>query len=387
MSEFTIETHDGVAELGADEWSALVENSSPFLEYGFLTALEDAGCVGDGTGWFPAIVSVRRAGELVAACPFYIKTHSKGEFVFDWSWADAAHRAGIQYYPKGVVAVPFTPVTGERLLVRGDLDGSEREMLRRVLIEATLEVAEQAGLSSVHYNFVISEELKSLEELEIPGRSGVQYHWKNPAGDGRYESFDDYLARFRSKQRANIRRERRKLGEDGVVTRVVRGDELTHELMDRMFEYYRSTVRKFHWGHQYLNREFFHLALERIRDRIHIVVAERDSEEYAGAFNLFKDGRLYGRYWGCSKEVQFTHFEVCFYKAIEWCIEHEVDVFEPGAGGEHKFQRGFEATKTYSAHFMRDPRLDRAIADFLDYEKRHVDRHVDLLNEEGPFKD
>lgn len=383
----TIESHDGVTELDAAEWDELVGDESPFLEYGFLSSLEDSGCVGEGTGWFPVILSARRGDKLVGAAPLYIKTHSKGEFVFDWSWADAAQRAGIRYYPKGVVAVPFTPVTGARLLTHHELEDDFREGLRKALATAAMKVADDAELSSIHYNFLLPEEVETFEEIDVPVRSGVQYHWQSPEGDDRYQEFDDYLARFRSKQRANIRRERRKLGEDGVVTRVLTGDELTHDLMDRMFEYYRSTVRKFYWGHQYLNREFFHMVLDRLRDRLHIVVAERRGEEYAGAFNLLKDERLYGRYWGCSKEVQFTHFEVCFYKSIEWCIDNDVAVFEPGAGGEHKFHRGFEATKTYSAHYIREPRLENAIADFLDYENKQIDRHVDMLNEEGPFKD
>lgn len=381
-----IETHGSVHAIGEATWQRLLgPDGTPFLEYNFLAALEDTGCVDADSGWYTALVTAAtETGDVIGALPLYLKSHSQGEFVYDWGWADAAARIGVSYYPKGVIAAPLTPVTGARLLT-GD---GEAEPVRRALIAGAIEVARAANLSSLHFNFITEDEVAFFEELGLPIRTQLQYHWVNGrrGGAAHYETFDDYLAQFRAKRRANIRRERRKLVEDGVVARVLAPEELTPEQMRRVYRYYANTVNKFYWGQRYLNEEFFLEVARTMRDRLHIVVAEQHGEQFAGAFNVVKGDRLYGRYWGCTREVEFAHFEVCMYRAIEWAIEHNIEVFEPGHGGEHKHERGFEATKTYSAHWIADARFADAVARFCREEEVAVDRRLALLNEESPLK-
>ena len=383
MNKLIVQTHESVAALGAATWDSLTADASPFLEYAFLRALEETGCVDGATGWHTTIVTLRDEDDdrLIGALPLYLKTHSRGEFVYDWAWADAAHRAGLPYYPKGVVAVPLTPVTGPRLLVAPDV--VDPNAARQALVAAAIEVARAAGLSSLHFNFITAEEAAFFEQVGLPVRTQLQYHWR----DQNYARFDDYLGRFRSKRRANIRRERRKLAEAGVTTRIVTGDELTPAQMRRMFRYYADTIQKYYWGSQYLTEDFFLEIARTMRDRVHLVVAERDGREFGGAFNLYKGARLYGRYWGALDEVEFAHFEVCQYAPIEWAIEAGIAVFEPGHGGEHKFERGFEPTLTYSAHWFADAGFDHAIRQFLNQERPAVQLRMDALQDESPFKD
>lgn len=390
-----IQAHEGIQSIGKTSWQALVAHESPFLDFNFLSLLEQAGCVGERAGWHPIFLTASAADDpntLLGALPLYIKTNSAGEFVFDWSWADAAHRAGIDYYPKGLVAVPFTPVTGRRILLNPTLDARDQAALAKLMLNASLELAyEQLGLSSMHYNFILEQERSLFEQGPWMARAGIQYHWYNRTSSApdapACASFDDFLARFRSKRRANIRRERRVLADAGVYTRVLRADELDEQHMRLMFRFYRSTVQKFYWGQQYLNQDFFLALPEAIPDFLHVVFAyDAQDQPFAGAFNLVKDKRLYGRYWGCSQEVEFAHFEVCMYTPIQWCIEHQIEVFEPGAGGEHKYERGFEPTMTYSAHAIQDPRLAGAVSRFLAQEREHTAHQLDALQHESCLK-
>ena len=384
--DVVIRLHDSIEHIDAAQWAELVAHESPFLHHGVLKLFETTGCVGEGTGWMPLFFAAYTTQDgkerLVGALPFYIKTNSAGEFVFDWGWADAAHRAGIEYYPKGLVAVPFTPVTGRRVLVRPGEPNAQ--VLAQLLVEAAREVADkQLGLSSVHFNFILPEERGIFEDLDIPIRYGVQYHWRNRSGAAEdaapYKDFDDFLGRFRSKRRANLRRERRKLAAQGVTTRVVWQEGFDEEMMHKMFVFYKRTIDKFHWGRQYLNEAFFQELPGVIPEFLHFVVASHDGRDVAGAFNLCKDRRLYGRYWGATEDLEFAHFEVCMYTPITWCIDHGVEVFEPGAGGEHKFERGFEPTIMHSAHHIRHPGLDGAIRDFLAQERQHIQSQVQGL--------
>lgn len=384
----TIDTIDGVSELDADAWNRLVDDASPFLEYGFLATLEQTGCLEPDSGWTPRIIVARnRDGRLAGAVPFYVKHNSDGEFVFDYSWANASHRAGRPYYPKGVVAVPFTPVTGLRILVDDDRDDAD-DITARLLDEA-IELTDELDLSSLHFNFIRPKRRHLFEERDLPIRLGYQYHWLNDDGtdaNASYGDFDDYLNRFRSKKRSNIRRERRKLRERGVTTRVVRGDELTDADMRRMFRYYLDTIHKYFYGRQYLTEAFFVAIREHLADRLHLVFAEDDGEPFAGAFNLVKNRQLYGRYWGCKRDVKYAHFETCIYRPVQWCIEHGIERFEPGAGGEHKFDRGFEPTPTYSAHYLRDPLLGEAVEDFIEHERRQIRDEIARMKDNSPFK-
>jgi predicted N-acyltransferase len=325
----------------------------------------------------------------------YEKTHSAGEFVFDWSWADAAQRAGIPYYPKGVVAVPFTPASGRRLLVDPDHDSADA--IRDELIDSAIALCERSGLSSLHFDFIRDEERAPLDEAGCALRNDIQYQWYNGLKSGArepYDDFEDFLSELRSKRRSNIKRERRKLREKGVDIRVVRGEALSQEALDthmrRMFGYYRNTVNKFFYGNLYLNEAFFVEIGRKMAEQVHLVVAEKDGEEFAGAFNM--EGRsegsdvLWGRYWGQSRDVDYTHFEVCFYKPVEWCIDQGIDRFEAGAGGDHKHDRGFQPTRTYSAHHIEHPRLSEAIEDVIRRETIAINDRVSRMEENSPIK-
>jgi len=392
-----IQAHEGILSIPREDWQPLVAHESPFLDYGFLSLLEQTGCVSERAGWLPLIITATRSrpgspDKLIAALPFYIKTNSAGEFVFDWSWADAAHRSGLSYYPKGLVAVPFTPVTGRRVLLCPTLTPQEHEPIAQALISACVELAQrQLKLSSVHFNFILPQERPHFDAVGLLPRAGIQYHWYNRTearqDAPRCRSFDDFLARFRSKRRANVRRERRRLQEQGITTKVLRAQDLDEATMHLMFTFYRNTVEKFYWGQQYLNEELFLRLPEVLPDPLHLVFAyDEQGAPFAGAFNMTKDDRLYGRYWGCTQEVEFAHFEVCMYTPIQWCIDHQVDVFEPGAGGEHKYERGFEPTFTYSAHAIFDPRLRHAISQFLAQERAHTAHQLDALKADSCLK-
>lgn len=353
---------DGVAEVPRDEWNALAGADSPFLEWDWLASLEQAGCLEPASGWAARPLVLHEGGRLVAACPLYVKGNSEGEFVFDWGWADAAHRAGIDYYPKLLVGVPFTPVSGHRLLTA---PGQERAGGLATLASALRELCTRNALSGVHVNFCCEDERAALERAGFLARLGLQYHWFNHD----YRSFDDYLARLRSKRRNQVRRELRAIGEAGIRVQSFLGEEIPERLLASLFRLYLSTVEKKYWGRRYLNARFFELLCERFRERLCIVAALRGEELLAGAINVQKGDALYGRYWGALAEVRHLHFVVCYYAGIEHCIRRGLRRFEPGAGGDYKQLRGFDATPTWSAHFLRDPRLREAVARFLAEER------------------
>jgi predicted N-acyltransferase len=355
-----VELLDGVADVPRDEWNALVRDESPFLEWDWLASLEHAGAVGAETGWLPKPLVARDGQRLLAACPLYVKSHSEGEFVFDWGWADAAERAGIRYYPKLLVSVPFTPVAGARFLVAR---GEDRPAWIRRLGAALRDLCNANDLSGVHVNFTRVDETEPLLQEGYLLRVGIQYHWRN-AG---FASFDDYLARFRSKRRNQIKRERKEMRENGVAIETFVGDAIDDALFEPMFRFYRSTVENHYWGRQYLNRAFFELLR---------VVARREGELIAGTANVEKNSVLYGRYWGATRPLRHLHFNVCYYAAIEHCIEAGIQRFEPGAGGDYKFLRGFDAQPTYSLHYLCEPRLADAVARFLEAER--AETHVAL---------
>jgi predicted N-acyltransferase len=375
MSDAPIEvgTHGSMRELGeADYRSLLGPDTPPFLRFEWLDALERTGCVVPERGWLPMHLSVRQGGELIAAAPAYVKGNSEGEFVFDHAWARFSEvELGLSYYPKLVVAVPFTPATGPRLLVR---PGVSRAPLARAFVRALDAVCQQAGLSGAHVLFPAEAEAKDYTDAGLLERHGVQFHWRN-AG---YETFDDFLGCFNAKRRHQIKRERRELVERGVVLDVHTGSELGPALADFVFDFYVATVDKFAWGRRYLTRGFFEEVLSTMPDALHVVVArDASGRKLGGAFNLLGEHRLYGRDWGATAEVPFLHFNVCFYKGVEEAITRKLEAFEPGAGGEHKVARGFEPTVTRSVHHLADPRLRAAVADHLRRERRAVDEHVE----------
>ncbi|WP_158542478.1 GNAT family N-acetyltransferase [Lujinxingia litoralis] len=386
MEQLRIEIRPGVGTLDPAAWDALSADTNPFLSHAFLSTLERTGCLDEASGWVPQILCAFADDALVGALPLYLKFHSRGEFVFDWSWAEAAHRAGIPYYPKAVVAVPFSPVTGARVLVRPE---AHSPAVMRALVRAAIALADQAGLSSLHFNFIRPEDRALFAELGLPIRAGIQYQWQNhdPVSGAPYTDFDGFLGAFRAKRRATIRRERRELQRAGVRARVLRGDELTDEVMRRMHRYYADTVDKFFYGERYLNEAFFVEIARAMPGALHLMMLEQEGEPFGGAFNLVDDTHLFGRYWGCERQVRFAHFEACIYAPVTWAIAQGLQVFEPGAGGDHKYERGFTPTATYSAHYIRDQRLRLAIQDFLAQEHREVDTRIDALRQIGPLKE
>ena len=370
---------EGVSALSPEEWNALVGEESPFLEWEWLASLEEAGAVGERTGWGARPLVIREEGRLVAACPLYLKLHSEGEFVFDWGWADASERAGIPYYPKMLVGVPFTPVTGARLL---SAPGEHGRAWTELLGKALRDTCEANELSGVHVNFCQEEELDTLEGLGYQVRLGLQYHWLNEG----YSSFDDYLTRFRSKRRNQIRRERRELEKQGVVIETHVGRDIPDSLFQPMFEFYKTTVQEHFYGRQYLNFPFFELIRDTFRDRLVFIVARQGNKPIAGTFNVAKGNILYGRYWGATRNLRHLHFNVCYYAAIEHCIEAGLQRFEPGAGGNYKQLRGFDPYPTRSAHFLREPRLADAVTQFLRAEREEVGETIDWYRERSALK-
>jgi predicted N-acyltransferase len=378
-SGYTFELADGVASIPAAEWNALVGDESPFLEWEWLASLEEAGCVSEEQGWQPRPLLLRRAGRLVAACPLYVKAHSEGEFVFDWGWADAAARAGIAYYPKLLVGVPFTPVTGARFL---SAPGADRGTCVAQLAAALRDLCADHGLSGIHVNFCREDEAAWLSQAGWLLRIGIQYHWHNEG----FTSFEEYLGRLRSKRRNQVRRERRGVALQGVTTEVVRGDAIPDALFEPMVRCYRATVDAHVYGRRYLNRRFFALLAERFRQRLCFVVARRGEEVVGGTVNVVKGDTFYGRYWGELAPIRYLHFDVCYYAAIAHCIETGLQRFEPGAGGDYKFLRGFDARPTRSLHHLADPRLARAVARFLEAERADADALIEHLGRHSARK-
>lgn len=377
--QHSLELGQGVARVPAAEWNALVGADSPFLEWEWLASLEQAGCVGDEQGWQPRPLLLYEAGKLVAACPLYVKAHSEGEFVFDWGWADAAARAGIAYYPKLLVGVPFTPVTGARFLCA---PGQDRAACTARLAAALRALCADHALSGVHINFCLEEEASALERQGYLLRVGLQYHWRNEG----FRSFDEYLAGLRSKRRNQVRRERRGVLEQGVRTEVLQGDAIPDALFEPLFRCYTATVDAHVYGRRYLNRRFFELIAERFRHRLCCVVARRGDEVVGSTLNVVKGEAFYGRYWGGLDAIRYLHFDVCYYAAIEHCIEAGIQRFEPGAGGDYKFLRGFDATATRSLHHLEDPRLARAIARFLEAERAEAGQVIEHLGRHSARK-
>jgi uncharacterized protein len=368
-SEFIAKTASGVSELNARAWDGLA-GGEPFVSHAFLSALEDSGSVGPGTGWSPVPILIEAKGRLLAAAPAYLKAHSQGEYVFDHGWADAWERAGGQYYPKLQVAVPFTPVPGPRLL------GSRPQQLLAALEAVTA----QNDLSSAHITFVDPAGAVEAERRGWLIRHGVQYHWFNRG----YASFDEFLAALNSRKRKTLRKERAAAVEE-LDIRILRGSEIGPPEWDAMWAFYQDTGSR-KWGRPYLTRAFFDLIGERMGDSVLLFLACRGSRPIAGALNFIGLDTLYGRYWGCTEEVPFLHFELCYYRAVEWAIDHGVSSVQAGAQGEHKIARGYEPVITRSAHFIPNRSFRSAVAEFLEAERQGVASEADWLRRNLPYR-
>lgn len=372
--ELTARMVPSVGSLNADEWNALGGTRNPFVSHEFLTALEDSGSVGEGTGWEPAPITITdEEGELLAALPSYAKGHSQGEYVFDHSWADALERAGGRYYPKLQIAAPFTPATGPRLLMK---DAN----LALHLLRAAEAVCLQSNLSSAHATFIEPEQLAYFEEGDWLLRSDLQFHWENR----NYASFDQFLEQLASRKRRALRKERRG-AQEGVKIVALSGDDIKPEHWDIFWIFYQDTgARK--WGTPYLTREAFELLSERMADKMVLGLAYQDETPIAGALHFIGQDALYGRYWGCTREKRFLHFEMCYYQAIDIAIERGLKRVEAGAQGGHKISRGYEPVKTWSAHWIADPGFRAAVADFLEREREGVATDQMFLDQRTPFK-
>jgi uncharacterized protein len=359
---------DSLAGVDAGEWNALA-GGQPFVRHEFLSALIDTGCAGARSGWQPQFLLVRRAGALVAAMPLFAKSHSYGEYVFDWAWAEAHERHGVDYYPKLLSAIPFTPVRGARLL------GQEKE----VLVDAALELARDC--SSLHVLFPAEDELPVLLGRGMMLRRTVQFHWRN-AG---YADFEDFLGRMTHQRRKNIRQERRRVREAGVSLSWVEGNAIQQRHWEFFNRCYRRTYSE-HRSSPYLSLDFFLRIGAALADNLVLVIAEREGRPIACAFFVKDEERLYGRYWGALEHVPLLHFECCYYQAIDYAIARGLKVFEGGAQGEHKIFRGLLPVEGPSAHWLAHPRFARAVEDFLQREGAGITHYVDELREHSPFK-
>jgi len=373
-NELTVRLAPSVGSFDRDAWNALCCDDNPFVSHEFLTVLEESGSVGEGTGWEPApIVLTDDQGNLLGAMPSYAKGHSQGEYVFDHAWADAFHRAGGRYYPKLQIAAPFTPASGPRLLLS---DAS----FAPYLLKGAEAVCSQNGFSSAHATFIEEDQLPLFEAGDWLLRSDLQFHWLNRD----YPDFEGFLADLSSRKRKNLRKERA-AAQAGL--RIVRlsGEDIRAEHWDAFWVFYQDTgARK--WGTPYLTREAFSLMSERMSDKIVLFLAYEDDKPIAGALNFVGSGALYGRYWGCSKDVRFLHFELCYYQAIDLAIELGLKRVEAGAQGGHKLARGYEPVKTWSAHWLADPGFRAAVADFLEREREGVASDQIFLDARTPFK-
>ena len=379
QAEATIRLAKSISDVPAEHWDACAGPGNPFLSHAFLLSLEESESVCSRTGWLPQhLLYENEQGELLGAAPLYLKGHSHGEYVFDWGWADAYERAGGKYYPKLLSAVPFTPVTCRKLLIRPDADPIRTA---EILAGGLIGVTDQHAVSSLHVNFPPEEESALLEEMGFLRRRALQYHWVNRG----YESFDDFLGDLSSRKRKSIRKERREAAEHGVEIHMLTGDAIEPRHWDAFYRFYMDTSDR-KWGSAYLNREFFALLGERLAERVLLVMAEYEGHLVGGALNLIGEDTLYGRNWGCVADFKFLHFEACYYRAIDFAIERGLAKVEAGAQGQHKIQRGYLPTFTYSNHYIPDPGFASAVKDFLERESRHMAEEKDYLSDGSPFR-
>jgi uncharacterized protein len=384
--DWTLKVVSSIHRVSAEAWDACAgvgtPTYNPFVRHAFFSALEDSDSVGADAGWQPQHVILEdKAGRVLACAPLYLKNHSYGEYVFDWGWAEAYQRAGGRYYPKLQCAVPFTPVTGPRLMVRSDIDGATQVELRRALLAGMIELARRLKVSSLHVTFPTEAEADLMNEAGLLARIGEQYHWKN-AG---YASFEDFLGALSSRKRKAIRHERSVANGAGIVISTLTGAEIKPRHWDAFFRFYMNTSDR-KWGQAYLTREFFDLLAQRMGEAVVMVMGEKDGKPVCGALNLRGGDTLFGRNWGTIIDVPMLHFEVCYYRAIDFAIDQKLAWVEAGAQGQHKVQRGYLPRRTYSAHWIADPSFEAAVARFLAQEREAIAQDIAAVTAMGPFR-
>ena len=385
QAQIEIQVLSSLSQIAAEDWDACAcpevadggRPNDPFTTHRFLSALEDSGSVGQGTGWQPQYLAAYVDGLLIACTPLYAKMHSQGEYIFDHNWAHAYEQAGQAYYPKLQIAVPHTPATGRRFLVRPGYE----QMGQSALVQGAVQLAANNDVSSLHITFCTEHEAEIGVEMGLMARMTQQFHWLNQG----YADFVGFLASLSSRKRKNIRKERARANGFGGSIHVLTGDQIKPEHWDAFWVFYQDTgARK--WGTPYLTRQFFTLAQEYLRDDIVLVLADRDGQWVAGALNFIGRDTLYGRYWGCTEHHPCLHFELCYYRAIDIAIEHGLSRVEAGAQGEHKLARGYLPTQTHSLHWVGDPGFAKAIAQYLEAERQAVEQEIEILTDYGPFK-
>ncbi|VAV95291.1 FIG110192: hypothetical protein [hydrothermal vent metagenome] len=374
QNEIIAHVADDIAGLPADQWDACAGASNPFVSHAFLSAMEESGGVGPGTGWKSLPIVIEDENGTIAAClPSYLKSHSQGEYIFDQQWAHAFESAGGQYYPKIQISSPFSPVSGPRLLLRD-------EALALPILRAAQQLAQSNGISSVHATFIAEDQLDHFRDAGWLIRADSQFHWHNDS----YEDFDDFLAALSSRKRKAIKRERSKAQSTVEIIHLA-GNEIESRHWDYFWEFYQDTgARK--WGQPYLARSSFDLLQEKMGDKLLLILALQDGIPIAGALNVIGKDSLYGRYWGCARDVRFLHFELCYYQAIDAAIIRGLKTVEAGAQGNHKLARGYQPVATWSAHYIADPGFRSAVSDYLERERRAVAADIEFLAEIGPFK-
>ena len=381
MIERTAKILHAIADIPAASWNRCANTGgeyNPFLDHRFLHALEASGSVSPKTGWQPFHLALSEGENVVGVVPMYLKSHSRGEYVFDGGWADAWYRAGGEYYPKLQVSVPFIPATGRRLLA---IDSDEEALIEDQLLAASVQVADQLEVSSLHLTFMPKRQWERVSKLGMLQRMDTQYHWEN-AG---YETFDDFLAQLASKKRKNIRRERREATTHDVEIEWVTGSDLTEHHWDCFYQFYTDTGNR-KWGTPYLNRTFFSLLSQAMPEQVLLIMAKRHGRYIAGALNFIGSHTLFGRNWGCIEDHRFLHFEACYYQAIDFAIDRGLQRVEAGAQGPHKITRGYLPQATYSAHWVRDAGFREAVQRYLKDERRHVEQDIEWIEAHTPFR-
>lgn len=365
-----------ISEIGKTTWNSLCPTDNPFIRYEFLFALESSNSVCKETGWQPFHLQLEDNGIIIAVLPLYFKQHSYGEYVFDWAWADAYQRHNLDYYPKLVSAIPYSPVTGPRLLTN-----QNPLPLLAIIKEQLPNLCKKIGAHSFHLLFPTQVEIDALKHPNLMTRKGCQYQWFNQ----NYESFAHFLERFTSRKRKNVKKERQKIIDQNISHIQLAGESITHDLMDQFYDFYRMTYLK-RGREAYLNKDFFFELQKAMPENLLLVVALKDEQPVAAALSLKDSNTLYGRYWGCFDEHDSLHFETCYYQGIDYCIKHKLARFDSGAQGEHKIQRGFEPVPTWSSHYVKEVGFNQAIRNFVDEETTAITQQIEQFSQYLPFK-